>query len=193
MITRRYLMAGGAAGLVAALATSLRPRAAMAGAFPVSHTDAEWRKLLSPAQYQVLRQDGTEAPFTSPLNHEKRSGHFACAGCDLDLFSSATKFDSGTGWPSFWAPARQGGRPGERRFARHEPDRRELCALRRSSGPRLRRRAATDGPALLHERRRDDLQAGSRLTPGLAGPDGAAGRAHKALPVAGDRCKSAPP
>jgi peptide-methionine (R)-S-oxide reductase len=72
--------------------------------FEVSHTEAEWRKLLNPAQYAVLRQAATERPFSSPLDHEKRSGTFACAGCDLDLFSSTTKFDSGTGWPSFWAP-----------------------------------------------------------------------------------------
>ena len=70
----------------------------------VSHTDAEWRKLLTPDQYGVLRKNGTERPFTSPLLDEHRAGIFACAGCDLPLFSSKTKFDSGTGWPSFWAP-----------------------------------------------------------------------------------------
>jgi len=72
--------------------------------FEVTHTDAEWRGLLTPAQYAVLRKAGTERPFSSPLDHEKRRGTFSCAGCGLDLFSSATKFDSGTGWPSFWAP-----------------------------------------------------------------------------------------
>jgi peptide-methionine (R)-S-oxide reductase len=70
----------------------------------IEHTDAEWRKLLSPAQYAVLRREGTEPPFTSPLLHEERKGVFGCAGCDQDLFSSTTKFDSGTGWPSFFAP-----------------------------------------------------------------------------------------
>ena len=70
----------------------------------VVHTDAEWRKILTPAQYAVLRHEGTERPFTSPLLHEERRGTFACAGCGLDLFSSTTKFDSGTGWPSFWQP-----------------------------------------------------------------------------------------
>jgi peptide-methionine (R)-S-oxide reductase len=70
----------------------------------VTHTDAEWRKRLSPDQYEVLRQAGTEQPFTSPLLNEHRKGLFTCAGCDLDLFSSDTKFDSGTGWPSFWKP-----------------------------------------------------------------------------------------
>ena len=70
--------------------------------FEVTHTDAEWRQLLNPQQYQVLRNAGTEPPFSSPLNNEHRSGVFSCAGCGLDLFSSATKFDSGTGWPSFY-------------------------------------------------------------------------------------------
>jgi peptide-methionine (R)-S-oxide reductase len=73
-------------------------------AFAVTHTQPEWKKLLTPEQYNVLREEGTERPFTSPLLHEKRKGTFACAGCDLDLFASSTKYDSGTGWPSFWAP-----------------------------------------------------------------------------------------
>jgi peptide-methionine (R)-S-oxide reductase len=72
--------------------------------FEVTHTDAEWRKLLSRDQYAVLRHEATEPPGSSPLLHEKRRGTFACAGCDLDVFSSTTKFESGTGWPSFWAP-----------------------------------------------------------------------------------------
>ncbi|BBX64278.1 putative methionine sulfoxide reductase [Mycobacterium saskatchewanense] len=70
--------------------------------FAVTHTDAEWRKLLPAAQYSVLREAGTEAPYSSPLNDEHRHGVFSCAGCALDLYSSDTKFDSGTGWPSFW-------------------------------------------------------------------------------------------
>jgi peptide-methionine (R)-S-oxide reductase len=70
----------------------------------VVRPDAEWRATLTAAQYSVLRKEGTEPPFTSSLLHEERKGIFACAGCGLDLFSSATKFDSGTGWPSFWAP-----------------------------------------------------------------------------------------
>jgi peptide-methionine (R)-S-oxide reductase len=66
-------------------------------------TEDEWRKILAPAQFAVLRQEGTERPFSSPLNNEKRKGTFVCAGCDLVLFESATKYDSGTGWPSFYA------------------------------------------------------------------------------------------
>jgi peptide-methionine (R)-S-oxide reductase len=75
-----------------------------AQSFAVTHTDAEWRKILSGQAYKVLRKAATERAFSSPLLHEKRSGKFICAGCELPLFSSATKFDSGTGWPSFYAP-----------------------------------------------------------------------------------------
>ena len=75
-----------------------------AGKFEVEKTDAEWRAQLTPMQYEILRKHGTERPFTSPLLKENRKGIFACAGCDLPLFSSDTKFDSGTGWPSFWQP-----------------------------------------------------------------------------------------
>jgi peptide-methionine (R)-S-oxide reductase len=67
-------------------------------------SDAEWRKRLTPEQYNVLRKHGTERAGTSALNHEKRKGTFACAGCDLPLFSSDTKYESGTGWPSFYKP-----------------------------------------------------------------------------------------
>ncbi|HEX6010670.1 MAG TPA: peptide-methionine (R)-S-oxide reductase MsrB [Geminicoccaceae bacterium] len=72
--------------------------------FAVAHTEDEWRRMLTPAQYDVLRDHGTEPPYSSPLDHEKRPGTFRCAGCGQDLFSSAAKFDSGTGWPSFTAP-----------------------------------------------------------------------------------------
>jgi len=73
-------------------------------AYGVTLSDAQWRAKLSPAAYDVLRHAATERPFTSPLLNEHRKGVFACAGCALPLFSSATKFESGTGWPSFWAP-----------------------------------------------------------------------------------------
>lgn len=71
----------------------------------INKTDAQWRAELTPEQYSVLREHGTERPFTSPINNEKRPGMFACAGCGKELFASATKFDSGCGWPSFYAPA----------------------------------------------------------------------------------------
>ena len=72
--------------------------------YKVTHTEAEWQKLLKTEQFQVLRQAGTERPGSSPLNKEKRTGTFTCAGCALPLFASKTKFESGTGWPSFWQP-----------------------------------------------------------------------------------------
>jgi peptide-methionine (R)-S-oxide reductase len=72
--------------------------------FPVSKPPAEWRQQLTPEQYYVLREHGTERAGTSPLNNEKRSGTFVCAGCEQDLFASDTKYESGTGWPSFWKP-----------------------------------------------------------------------------------------
>jgi len=106
---RHYLRAGGMlalAGGLFALQALKWPRAQAADLehFAVSHTDAEWRAMLSNAAYTVLRHEGTERPFSSPLNEEHRAGQFFCAGCQLALFSSRTKFDSGTGWPSFWQP-----------------------------------------------------------------------------------------
>ena len=79
-------------------------QAPAAGIEPLRLPDAEWKKRLTPAQYSVLRQHGTERAGTSPLNAEKRAGRFHCAGCNLALFGSDTKFESGTGWPSFYAP-----------------------------------------------------------------------------------------
>jgi len=111
MIDRRTLLMGGVA--LGAFAATLRP--GRAGTMTTGTattqdidwrklTDDDWRKRLKPQQYQVLRREGTEPAGTSPLNHEKRKGIFHCAGCELALFSSDTKFESGTGWPSFYAP-----------------------------------------------------------------------------------------
>ena len=77
---------------------------AKAKSFAVTRSDAEWRKLLTPRQYTILRKHGTERPGSSPLDKEKRKGTFVCAADRNPLYSSATKFDSGTGWPSFWKP-----------------------------------------------------------------------------------------
>jgi len=109
MVTRRDMTVGGVALAALAVAgASLKWRGGSANAatetFEVIHTPKEWRKLLTPGQYAVLREADTERPYSSPLNNEKRKGVFACAGCDLPLFSSKTKFESGTGWPSFYAP-----------------------------------------------------------------------------------------
>ena len=104
---RRALLAGAAS--LAALAFGNRPGRAkdMTTTDAIDFkalSDAEWRKRLSPAQYDILRGHGTERAGSSPLDHEKRKGVFACGGCGLPLFSSDAKFDSGTGWPSFTAP-----------------------------------------------------------------------------------------
>jgi peptide-methionine (R)-S-oxide reductase len=72
------------------------------GDFEITHSDAEWAEMLSPAEFHVMRKEGTERAFTSPLNDEKRDGVFHCRGCDLPLYASAAKYDSGTGWPSFY-------------------------------------------------------------------------------------------
>jgi peptide-methionine (R)-S-oxide reductase len=104
MMTRRRLLMDTAVGFAAASIAPGWITAARSEDFEFTHTDAEWHKLLSPDQFAVLRKSATERPFSSALLHEKRRGNFSCAGCDLDLFSSTTKYDSGTGWPSFWAP-----------------------------------------------------------------------------------------
>lgn len=95
----RWLGAGAALPVLAACGTS-----AEAKTYPVRFSDAEWRRRLTADQYYILRRKGTETPYTSPLNQEKRKGTFVCAADGLPLFSSATKYDSGTGWPSFWKP-----------------------------------------------------------------------------------------
>jgi len=100
MISRRaFLIGSSSLGVVAAMGG-----AAFAQHYAVTHTEEEWRKLLSEDAFAVMRFGETEPPFYSPLDREKRAGLYACAGCGLDLFSSQTKYDSGTGWPSFWAP-----------------------------------------------------------------------------------------
>ncbi len=107
VLTRRRVLLGTALGVLAGAGALRAIHAAGAPSgpiktFEVNHTDEEWRHLLTPQQYEVLRAAGTETPYSSPLNDEHRSGTFACAGCAQALFSSTTKFDSGTGWPSFW-------------------------------------------------------------------------------------------
>jgi len=112
MVTRRNILLGtaGVAAVAAAGVGILKWRgtdeatAATDGHFEVTKTPEEWRETLTPQEYAVLREEDTERPWTSPLNKEKRKGTFACAGCDLPLFKSETKFESGTGWPSFYAP-----------------------------------------------------------------------------------------
>jgi peptide-methionine (R)-S-oxide reductase len=104
MNRRKFIqLASGSAGLLS-LSTLFTAHQATAGdrIDKIDKTDTEWRKLLTPAQYDVLREEGTEAPFSSPLDHEKRSGVYLCVACSLPLFPSKYKYDSGTGWPSFY-------------------------------------------------------------------------------------------
>ena len=110
---RQFLLAGGGLGVAALVAGVLTRRVApptligaaqAAETFEVSHSDEQWRALLTPEQYHILREEGTERAYSSALNDEHRDGTFACAGCQLALFTSSRKFDSHTGWPSFWAP-----------------------------------------------------------------------------------------
>ncbi|CAN7256248.1 peptide-methionine (R)-S-oxide reductase MsrB [Pararhizobium sp. LjRoot255] len=105
MTRRRFFLLSGAA-IMAATAfrgfTQNSVAAATAEKFEVTKTDAEWKAILTDEQYRILRHEDTERPFTSALNTEKRKGIFHCAGCDLPVYSSEAKYDSGTGWPSFW-------------------------------------------------------------------------------------------
>lgn len=107
MRRRDFLLSGAAFLGAAALGSRFGLFDGEAGAqeaFPVSMSEEEWRARLSPDAFAVLRQEATEAPYTSPLNDEKRAGTFACAGCGNELYSSDAKYDSRTGWPSFWQP-----------------------------------------------------------------------------------------
>ena len=106
-MTRRTLLTalaaiGIGAGAAGSIGAEKKTAATGSAAGKMNHSDAEWKAKLTPEQYQVLRHEGTEAPGTSALNKEKRAGTYHCAACDLALFSSNTKFDSGTGWPSFY-------------------------------------------------------------------------------------------
>jgi len=107
MVARRALLATTGLGFVGVSFAWARPGTAANPPGTLRLSEAEWRKRLSPAQFAVLREADTERPFSSPLNNEHRKGIFSCAGCDLPLYSSATKFDSHTGWPSFYAPLKQ--------------------------------------------------------------------------------------
>jgi peptide-methionine (R)-S-oxide reductase len=99
------IMAAAGAGLLARrMLMPLAEASGMSKRFEVTKTDDEWRAILTPEQYKVLRQEGTESPFKNAYHDNKKEGVYSCAGCDLPLFSSKAKYDSKTGWPSFWEP-----------------------------------------------------------------------------------------
>ena len=106
--TRRSALAWLGAGASVPILTACGGTEAKAQAFRVSLTEAEWRKRLTPQQFRILREEGTERAYTSPLTMEKRTGTYLCAGCDNEVYSSRQKYDSGTGWPSFWQPIGSG-------------------------------------------------------------------------------------
>ena len=124
----------------------------------VSLSDEQWRERLTPEQYDILRRHGTERPFTGTYWDVKDDGTYHCAGCGAELFRSDTKFDSGTGWPSFYEPAvAENVELHTRPQSRHGADRGPVQALRRAPRSRLRRRTSPDRDALLHQL----LRAGS--------------------------------
>ena len=109
LLDRRTILSGtltaaGAYGVLSLSGLFNNANARSGGGFKVTRTPAEWKRRLGSARYRILRQAGTERAYSSPLNKEKRNGVFACAGCNLELYGSDTKYDSGTGWPSFWKP-----------------------------------------------------------------------------------------
>ena len=163
MLDRRMFLTGaGSLAVIAGLYWTRRPTAAAEPSFEIQKTEAEWRRILTPAQFDVLRRHATELPGSSALDHEKREGTFACAGCDLPLFSSATKFDSGTGWPSFYRPLPGAVETDRGSHLIYDAHRSALPPLWRPSWTRLRRWPAAHRVALLHERCRLEVHAGCR-------------------------------
>ena len=130
--------------------------------FEIDKPDAEWRKQLSAAQYDVLRAHGTERPGSSPLNREKRKGVYVCAGCELPLFGSDTKYESGTGWPSFWQPLPDAVETTTDRSLFMARTGSALPPLRRASRPCLQRRPEAHRASLLHERGSAEIRPGGR-------------------------------
>ena len=107
-IRRRSLLGAASIGALAPVLSACGAAPAQAKSFPITKTEAQWRRKLTRDEFYILREAGTERPFSSPLDDEKRAGTFVCAGCGNRLYSSAHKYDSGTGWPSFYKPIENG-------------------------------------------------------------------------------------
>ncbi len=158
--TRRSFLSWLGAGAAVPVLAACGGSPAQAKSWPKGLSDAQWKAKLTKNQYWILREAGTERPFSSPLDKEHRKGTFVCAGCANELYSSATKYDSETGWPSFWRPLPDRDRDRDRLQDRRPPHRSAVRRLWGASGPRVQRRAAADRQALLHERRRDEVPRG---------------------------------
>ena len=128
----------------------------------VEKTDEEWRRELTPEQYHVLREKGTERPWSGELNDVKEKGVFRCAACGAELFRSDEKFESGSGWPSFYAPAAEEAVETEEDRSRSWTDRGHVRRVQLASRPRLRRRAAADRTAVLHQLGGAEARAGGQ-------------------------------
>jgi len=159
MFGRRSFVFSGV-GALALIGVARAPLAASADV--VSRSDDEWRTVLTAEQYAVLRLAQTEQPYTSPLTTEKRRGVYACGGCGLEVFSSQTKYDSRTGWPSFWRP--RVGAVRQKRDRSEGLDRTSVECSRCNLpfGTCVRRRSCADASALLHERRWPDVHSGMK-------------------------------
>ena len=142
-LSRRAWLMGGASVVVLTALWWMQDDDVRADTFEIVKSDDEWRRILKGPAYKVLRQHGTERPYSSPLNLEKRKGVFQCAGCELPLFASDTKYESGTGWPSFYRPLAERGPHQDRPFAADDAHRGALPALRRPSRPCVRGRPAS--------------------------------------------------
>ena len=129
----------------------------------VEKTDEEWRRELTPEQYHVLREKGTERPWSGEYNDVKENGVFKCAACGAELFRSDEKFESGSGWPSFYAPAdEEAVETEEDPESVHAADRGRMRRVQLAPGPRLRRRAAADRAAVLHQLGGAEARSGGR-------------------------------
>ena len=166
-MTRRTMwmrLAAAAAGLRGLFAGGPAQAAAPAAAREVVHTEAEWKALLTPAQFDVLRKAGTERPFSSPLDKEKRAGMFHCAGCRQRAVLVDGQVRQRHRLAQLLPAAGQGGgRRADRSHPGHDAHRGAVPPLRRASGPRVQRRPAAHGPALLHERTGAGVHAGCRM------------------------------